>query len=500
MAATNEDQENSLREGGTEPESAPAQETGKYFWKARTDHQSGDWMAQFGISQSPWVPNPTVDARFTPRTILHDLKDYTPTRLEFTLPHAESERKDSWFEETFKHLYWTTYSFSVRRLGQHSFHLSRAQSPWMGAKLSAQFVSYASQLSRQDPLFGGWDLLLKDKRHRVILVTGILSKVLVNNVLSDLLWGATDEQTALLKAHDAATVSEDGYKRTKRRADMVRDALGGHILTPNFWSRVGELATRTTSLLLPLINFQGQQAPAEKWPGLMVIYQELHDIIAEAAYFSICIRLSHTIFKIEYPEPGEKWELTYGQLEEKHIYRKSKMNAQDHDARQGHPSARVAKVKVVAWPEIKRHEPLGSVEDYGAEAGERVALVSRCEVAYYFGRSDDQGEMWERKPTLAEHIMASSKKKNTARRSKQALLSFVILTILGLLVNFALLALGPDPLSHGYDIISHGIERFILASTGGHFQKIQTGPPAGAASEDRLPTTGDVVVPHPSRI
>lgn len=272
--------------------------------------------------------------------------------------------------------------------------------------------------------------------------------------------------------------------------------MEGHILTPNFWQRVDELATQTTSLLLPLINFQGQQAPTEKWPGLMVIHQELHDIIAEAAYYSICIRLSHTIFKIEYPEPGEKWELAYGQLEEKHIYQKSKENARKHDASQGHknskPSARFAKVKVVAWPEIKRHEPLGSVEDYGAEAGERVALVSRCEVAYYFGRSDDQGEIWERKPTLAEHIKASSKK--TARRGKQTLLFFVILTILGLLVNFALLALGPDPLSRGYDAISHGVERFILASTGGHFQKIQTGPPAGAASEDRLPTTEDAVI------
>lgn len=212
MAATNEDIDISLREGGIEPEYAPAQETSKYFWKARTDHQSGDWMAQFGIKQSPWVPNPTVDSRFTLRTLRQGLKDYMPTRLEFTLPHAESERKDSWFEETFKHLYWTTYSFSVCRLGQHSFHQTTAQSPWRDARLSTQFLSYASQLSRQDPLLGGWDLLLTDKTHRAILVTGILSKVLVNNVFSDLLWGATDEQTSLLKAHDAATVSDDGMR------------------------------------------------------------------------------------------------------------------------------------------------------------------------------------------------------------------------------------------------------------------------------------------------
>ncbi|KAL8370524.1 hypothetical protein RB595_000751 [Gaeumannomyces hyphopodioides] len=483
MAATNEDQIPHLHESRTEPEPIPVQGSSNYFWKARTDHRSGDWAAQFGIKPSHWVPNPIIDTHFTPRTLHRDLEDYIPTRLEFTLPHAESERKDSWFEETFKHLYWTTCSFSILRLGQHNFHLPTGRSPWRDAKLSTQFLSFASQLSHQDPLLGGWDLVLTDKTHRACLVTGILSKVLVNSVFSNLLWGATDEQTMLLEAHDAATLSDDGFKRTKRRADIVRDALGGHILTPNFWPRVDELAAQTTSLLLPLINFQGQQAPTEKWPGLMVIYQELHDIIAEAAYFSICIRLSHTILHIEYPEPGDKWELDHSHLEGERIYQKSKENAQKYDTNQGNKSikrsARIAKVKVIAWPQIKRHEPLGSVENYGAEDGERVALVSRCEVAYYYGRSDDQGEMWERKPTLAEHVLSS---KNTTPRIEQTLLFFVPLLILGLLATLA--PLSPhNALLRGCHAIAYGARWFIIAFIGrllqiigGLLYGIQSGP------------------------
>ncbi|KAL8303900.1 hypothetical protein RB597_004720 [Gaeumannomyces tritici] len=460
MAATNEDQ-------------GPHQEASKYFWEARTDHQSSDWVAQFGIKLSHWVPNPLTDVYFTPRTLHHDLAGYTPTRIEIALPHAEWERKDSWFEETFRHLYWATYTFSVRRFGQHNFRLPMGRSPWADAELSPQFLSFASQLSRQDPLVGGWDHVLKDKTHRACLVTGIISKVLVENVFNELLWGATDQQTWFLRAHDEATLSDDGFKRTKRRAQIVRDMLGGDLLSPNFWPRVDALAYQVTSLLLPLINFQGQQTPTEKWPGLMVIYQELHDIIAEAAYFSICIRLSHTIFHIEYPEPGDKWELDYSHLEPERIYQKSKSKGQKYDMRQGNDDSRryqrIAKVKVIAWPQIKRHEPLGSVEHYGAENGQRVALVSRCEVAYYYGMSDDQGEMWERKPTLTEHVLSSKK---TTHRIDQAR-SFLIPT-LGLLAVISLSALiSPNNvLLRGFYNISYGVWWAIAAVIGGLLQII----------------------------
>lgn len=89
------------------------------------------------------------------------------------------------------------------------------------------------------------------------------------------------------------------------RSQAVRAALGEYILTPNFWSEVDKLAVQTTALFSPLIRFMDVEL--EKRIDPLEFHQEAHDIIAEAGYFNIAMRLSRDVFRFNWPLPGDAW-------------------------------------------------------------------------------------------------------------------------------------------------------------------------------------------------
>ncbi len=110
--------------------------------------------------------------------------------------------------------------------------------------------------------------------------------------------------------------------------------MDGNILTPCFWDEVDQLASRTTALLLPLVNLQGKLHPAKSWASLAAVHQELHNIIAMAGYLAICMSWSPSIFRVVFPEPGDNWDLDQHHLDES-VYEKSREAAAQYDETSG---------------------------------------------------------------------------------------------------------------------------------------------------------------------
>jgi hypothetical protein len=131
------------------------------------------------------------------------------------------------------------------------------------------------------------------------------------------------------------------------------------------------------------------------------MHQDVHDIVAEAAYLSIAIRLSKTIFRFEFPEPGQQWDIDQDNTEPG-IYNASKA-ARDDELQHGGRGATsstmtspsIARVHIVLWPNLQRWSPGRPAESDIAfdedddMVGQTVSTILNAQVAYYAGSLDD---------------------------------------------------------------------------------------------------------------
>jgi hypothetical protein len=166
-------------------------------------------------------------------------------------------------------------------------------------------------------------------------------------------------------------------------------------------------------MLLPLINLVASVAATP----LFALYQDLHDIIAQAGYLSICMAWSKSIFKFEFPYLGQRWEVYMNNFDDE-SYLRSKDAAKIADAQTEVEASRkpnnekdkylnlsrVSKVKIAMWPVIKRYKPIGEAKGCGAPGGAKISRICKAHVVYYWGLQSDEGEGQERKPSLEEHI------------------------------------------------------------------------------------------------
>ena len=97
-----------------------------------------------------------------------------------------------------------------------------------------------------------------------------------------------------------------GFVRHALRSETARNILGGSPVTQNFWSEVTSLTAQISTLLKPLTDYLYHLpvAPGVQVPELRDQYQSLHNLISSAAYLSLCIRLSPTIFSFTDAMPG----------------------------------------------------------------------------------------------------------------------------------------------------------------------------------------------------
>lgn len=187
-------------------------------------------------------------------------------------------------------------------------------------------------------------------------------------------------------------------------------------------------------LLLPLINLLGHDMPKLAWPPLKQIHQGLHDIVAEAAWFTNGMRATRSVFWIQFPLAGELSDISHDHAIAD-IWDRSKVNAEARDREnwdeardkelakkhknginQEHRAAyeaknprpyirRTAKVQVAMWPFIKRFSPMGEKDagDGAYNNGETITQIMKAQCVYYYGADADAVDMDERR-TLSEQI------------------------------------------------------------------------------------------------
>lgn len=191
-------------------------------------------------------------------------------------------------------------------------------------------------------------------------------------------------------------------------------------------------------LLLPMINLLGQDMPNYPWPPLKKVHQQLHDIVAEAAWFTNGMRASKSIFWIQFPLPGELNDISHEHAIDD-IWNRSKASSIAHDKEakarwatkrdaeitKDHPGEaitearraayaaakppphvrRTAKVQVAMWPFIKRFTPMGErdVGDGAYNTGETITQIMKAQCVYYNGDDADAADLEERR-TLSEQI------------------------------------------------------------------------------------------------
>lgn len=146
------------------------------------------------------------------RPSLRELRNHQPDRLSFQAIEAKEEVDDDWYELVMLSLFLRVHSFVKGAFGDNSLSTHAQEwttDPWL-EKFSDDFVYYASQVSRGDPLMGGWDALLNMPVERTYLITGIIARVLSSHVFSKLLFGADEYQQQMLHSQDVATISYDG--------------------------------------------------------------------------------------------------------------------------------------------------------------------------------------------------------------------------------------------------------------------------------------------------
>lgn len=191
-------------------------------------------------------------------------------------------------------------------------------------------------------------------------------------------------------------------------------------------------------LLLPLINLLGQDMPDTLWPSLTQVHQRLHDIVAEAAWFTNGMRATRSVFWVQFPLPGELNDISHEHATDD-IWKRSKREAEVRDVAAGnrweakrdeklasdnpgqvitqaHREAyeatnrrpyvrRTAKVQVAMWPFIKRFTPMRERDagDGAYNAGETITQIMKAQCVYYNGDDSDEADMHERL-TLSEQI------------------------------------------------------------------------------------------------
>ncbi len=169
--------------------------------------------AYAGIKESIWVPlsKPTSPTKQFKPTSLHDLRDYKPTRLSFTLKHPSKDWSDEWYETLIGALFCRVNEFAVREFGRRfSIPETYQWSPWT-EPFSPQFIRIASRILRKDDHVGGWDVTLTNHRERACLVNAVIARVIDDHVFSKLVFGDSKENNKLWDALDEGNLDEEGW-------------------------------------------------------------------------------------------------------------------------------------------------------------------------------------------------------------------------------------------------------------------------------------------------
>ncbi|OWP00253.1 hypothetical protein B2J93_3779 [Marssonina coronariae] len=242
-----------------------------------------------------------------------DIARLAPIALQINYePHPTADRGDDWWCENFRRLYHqldivVTHYFALHDISQVE------GSPWT-LGMTPEFVRWAEQVA--DPEWesstrtGGWDELLKDSRLRKWFLMAILMKIFKTKIFDEYLFGASKEQKEACFALDRAFLTREGFQRTSVRATTVRAVLGLGAVTESFYPCVAKLSAQICLMLQPLTTYLYSLPPLgdAPLPRVADLHQSLHNLVSQAAYLSLCVRVSPTIFQFVDLQPAADWD------------------------------------------------------------------------------------------------------------------------------------------------------------------------------------------------
>ncbi|KAF4635007.1 hypothetical protein G7Y89_g3089 [Cudoniella acicularis] len=377
------------------------------------------------------------------------------------------DRDDNWFVGMFEKLFDQTSNFAEKFFLIHDLNSEDWYQPW-AQKFSPEFLHWTRQVAEEDPSpgNGSWDDLLRDTTQRKYFVMAILVRIFHEMIFNIDLWGADPQQKELLLGIDRAFFNREGFARTALRSETVCSIVGRGPVTQYFYQEVATLTAQLFLLLKPLTDYLYAMAPPKGTviPSIVDQYQALHDLVSNAAYLSICVRLSPTIFFWVDVTPGTYYDRDDHTFLDIRSWTQSKQNVVDFynsqvlehknelaiaenvvkdleaqgkgNTRRGRatrqrlveiqtvaPKALIyeyrAMAKISVWPSIKRFKP-GSAEDEKKERedpgnkiplykknGSREFEVSKGAIVVYYGKTNRRND--ERRLSLAEFVRQKQK-------------------------------------------------------------------------------------------
>ncbi|TVY34420.1 hypothetical protein LOCC1_G007075 [Lachnellula occidentalis] len=219
-----------------------------------------------------------------------------PIRIQY-LPLPIKDRDDQWYGAMFKRLFTDVTKFVDDYFILHDLALGDFHQPW-ALKWSPEFIFWAEQVAEDDAQVGSWDELLRNSEERKWFLVAILVKIIKVKIFDADLWGANQQQKELLLAIERSMFQRDGYTRTALRAETCRSIIGAAAVTENFYEEVAKLNAQVFLLLEPLTSYlyRLESSDGKTTPDPAHQYQSLHNLISSAAYLSLTVRMSPTIF------------------------------------------------------------------------------------------------------------------------------------------------------------------------------------------------------------
>lgn len=224
--------------------------------------------------------------------------------------------------------------------------------------------------------------------------------------------------------------------RAQTNASYLRVVKGG--VTPLFWDEVDRITSQLLTLLMPLYILAGQEEWHEMRPP-SVLYQQLHEIVAAAGFVAIAVRLSRSITRIEWLEPGEAY--SFGPVSLSHdIYKDSLRRAKSEGKRNGRDYDFCPRVGISVTPNVTRHAP----GHFNGRAGQAVYKVFKPHAVYFAGylSSSLDAEAIEYK-SLHTHIQECQHQRSRIRLINMLKLAFLINIFICII--FISLGYGIDP-------------------------------------------------------
>ncbi|KAK0115578.1 hypothetical protein ONS96_014030 [Cadophora gregata f. sp. sojae] len=238
-----------------------------------------------------------------------DITKLAPLPLRITYPpHPTTDRPDSWFITNFQQLFRQTSAFCSKFFALQEIPIS--DEPWDKCKMKPEFIKWAEIVAEPEPRQGSWDELLRDRGLRKWFVMAVVVRVLRVKVFEEYFFGGTGEEVALMHQVDRAFLGREGFQREQLRASQARTILGSSPVPELFYPSVAKLTAQLALLLTPLTTYLYSLSPppGTPTPDISSLYQALHNLVSQAGYLAICVKLTPSVIQMYDVRPGDIWQ------------------------------------------------------------------------------------------------------------------------------------------------------------------------------------------------